>query len=253
MMHIWSLAEPGARLMVDQLRELVVRYSFVCTSHEDFVVHKQWIVLYRARLERPIRYAHMDRNDLVVTVSCFTSKLVPPKLCIGAPKPIPLEFATVLLAEMLFNIQTTDYAPELSFPLLKAGFTRLWMDLSTVPEDESVKWVDIVPYTFQLLKIIRYNLILENQASFRRAVTAFPILSVILEADLVDILGRLCLIPFLFKTIPAGVETGVTVTLENQKWTDQLEVIELLDAISILPRDYVRCYMKPEFSPYQPD
>jgi hypothetical protein len=54
----------------------------------------------------------------------------------------------------------------------------------------------------------RIGLLLSKAPVFRRRVITFPIISVLLESDLIDLLGRLCLMPMLLSEIPPGVETG---------------------------------------------
>ncbi|KAG8774612.1 hypothetical protein FRC12_001889 [Ceratobasidium sp. 428] len=192
--------------MFEQLRELVVRFSLVCTSSEDFVLHRHYLEL-NSVVDYPTKAGPMDRDDLVVVVACCVVKLNPPYEWLGVHNPIALDFATDLVEAIFYDIRHTQDSIELSLPLLKAGFTRLWMDLSKAPQ-EDVKWVDVVPFTYQLLRLTGINLAFANDSIFRRRVTAYPVLSVILEADLIDILGRLCLMPVLLSTIPPGVELG---------------------------------------------
>ncbi|KAG8694114.1 hypothetical protein FRC09_010054 [Ceratobasidium sp. 395] len=204
--HAEFLDEPGAETMFEQLRELVIRFSLVCTSSEDFVLHRHYLEL-NSVVDYPTKAGPMDRDDLVVVVACCVVKLNPPYEWLGVHNPIALDFATDLVEAIFYDIRHTQDSIELSLPLLKAGFTRLWMDLSKAPQ-EDVKWIDVVPFTYQLLRLTGVNFAFANDYNFRRRVTAYPVLSVILEADLIDILGRLCLMPVLLSIIPPGVETG---------------------------------------------
>ncbi|KAG9122170.1 hypothetical protein FRC07_001566 [Ceratobasidium sp. 392] len=223
--------------MFDQ--QLVIRFSFVCTSFEDFVLYRHYLELH-SQVDHPTKIGPMDRDDLVVVVSCCVIKLNPPYEWLGAHDPIPLDFATDLMEALFYDILKTDGASELSLPVLKAGFSRLWMDLSKVPEDQGVKWIDIVPYTYQLLRQTQLSLKLANNRTFRRRVTTYPILSVILEFDLIDALGRLCLMPVLLHEIPPGVATGETVSRENNQWTDLTDIVETINTMIGLPKDYIQ-------------
>jgi hypothetical protein len=137
-----------------QLRELVIRYSLVCTSFEDLVLYPHYKELH-CSVEHPTKPGPVDRDDLVMVISCCVLKLTPPEGCPGSVKQIPLDFATDLLEALFYDIQATKDA-ELCLPLLKAGFARLWLDLSKVPEDKAIKWIDVVPFTYQLLRITQY-------------------------------------------------------------------------------------------------
>ncbi|KAG9088119.1 hypothetical protein FRC06_002229, partial [Ceratobasidium sp. 370] len=203
--HAAFLDEPGALTMMDQLRELVIRYSMVCTSFEDLILHRHYLELH-GTVEHPTKVGPVDRDDLVTVVAGCVLKLNPPEDCPGtAPKLISLDFATDLLDALFYDIHETK-AFELCLPLLKAGFIRLWLDLSKVPADNTIRWIDIVPLAFQLLQMSQVNLLLSRDPTFRRRVTTYPVLSVILESDLVNLLGRLFLMPMLLDTIPPGVE-----------------------------------------------
>ncbi|KAG9088118.1 hypothetical protein FRC06_002228 [Ceratobasidium sp. 370] len=146
--HAEFLDEDGADLFFMQLRELVIRYSLVCTSFEDVVMHHHF---------RELRYAvqnppSIDREDLAKVVSCFVLKLVPPYGCPGSVKQIPLDFALDLTEALFYDVhRAEEYG--LSLPLLKAGFTRLWVEVSKVPGDDTAKWIDVVPFLYMLLSI----------------------------------------------------------------------------------------------------
>ncbi|KAG8690362.1 hypothetical protein FRC09_012017, partial [Ceratobasidium sp. 395] len=253
--HAVFLGGPRVMRMLNRLRELVIRYSFVCVSFEDFVVYRHYLELH-SMVDHPTKLGPMNRSDLTMEVSCCVLKLAPPEDWTGAPRPIPLDFATDLMEAVFYDIQQSKHSPELCLPMVKAGFTRLWVDLSKSPEDKSIKWIHIIPFTYQLLNMTRVNLLFANEPTFKRIVPTFPILSVVLEANLVDVLGRLCLMPMLLSTInPPGVETGETVVAENNhgQWTNLTDIVNLLDSMSQLPKSYFNSHIKPGFAPYQPD
>ncbi|KAG9082025.1 hypothetical protein FS749_007172 [Ceratobasidium sp. UAMH 11750] len=205
--HAAFLDEPGALTMMDQLRELVIRYSSVSTSFEDLILHRHYLELH-GTVDDPPKAGPVNRDDLVTVVANCVLKLNPPEGCpSAAPKLIPLDFAADLIDALSYDIHKTK-AFELCLPLLKAGFIRFWVDMSKVPEDNTIRWIDIVPFTYRLLQMSQINLMLSRDPMFRRRVTTYPVLSVILEGDLVNLLGRLCLMPMLLDTIPPGVENG---------------------------------------------
>ncbi|KAG8742299.1 hypothetical protein FRC10_001723 [Ceratobasidium sp. 414] len=163
--HAAFLDESGALTMMDQLRELVIRYSMVSTGFEDLILHRHYLELY-GTVDHPTKLGPVDRDDLVKVVACCVLKLNPPEGCPGAaPKLIPLDFATDLMDTLFYDINETK-AFELCLPLLKAGFIRLWLDLPKVPEDNTIRWIDAAPFTFQLLQMSQYvNLLSDNHLS----------------------------------------------------------------------------------------
>ncbi|QRV95910.1 hypothetical protein RhiJN_23928 [Ceratobasidium sp. AG-Ba] len=245
--HIVFLGGPESSSMMNQLRELIIRYSLVCTSAEDFVIYRHYLEVH-SWADHPTKIGPVDREDLEQEVSCCVAKLTPPNESVGAHEPIPLDFATDLMEALFYDIQAMK-SPELSLPLLKAGFTRLWLDLSRVPKDSSVKWIDIVPFIYQLLRTTSFSLYIANTPKFQRLVISFPIVPVIVESDLLDVLGRFCLMPLLLKQIPPGVEKGETVTLENNQWKDLSDVTELILVMAKLPEEFIQ----PPFRPYEQD
>ncbi|KAG8691443.1 hypothetical protein FRC09_011622 [Ceratobasidium sp. 395] len=149
--HCEFTDDEGHEFMFMQLRELVLRYSLVCTSFEDDFMHCHFQeVQYCVVLPKPI-----DHNDLVMIVSCYVLKLVPPYGCPGSVKSISLEFALDLMQAIFYDVDSIkEYT--LSLPLLKAGLTRLWVAISGALEDAEDIWVDVVSFTDLLLMITQY-------------------------------------------------------------------------------------------------
>ncbi|QRV81440.1 hypothetical protein RhiJN_09455 [Ceratobasidium sp. AG-Ba] len=220
--HIVFLGGPESSPMMNQLRELIIRYSLVFISPEDFVIYRHYLEVH-SWADHPTKIGLVDREDLEQEVSCCVAKLTPPNES---------------------DIQAMK-APELSLPLLKAGFTRLWLDLSKVPEGSRLKWIDIVPFTYQLLGVTPFSLYIANTPKFQRLVISFPIFPVLIESDLLDVLGRLCLMPLLLKQIPPVVEKGGTVTLENNQWKDLSDVTEVILVMAKLPEESIQPPFRP--------
>ncbi|QRV81441.1 glycosyltransferase family protein [Ceratobasidium sp. AG-Ba] len=152
--HLEFMDETPEPVLAMQLCEIVIRYSLVCVSYEDAVMQRHYREL-RNYAKDPKRSRVIDRDDLAMVVSCFVLKLAPPPLFPGAPTQIPLHYALELMEVMVNDVnEAKEYA--LCQPLQIAGFTRVWFDLEKIPRDANIKWTDIIPFTFIMLKITEY-------------------------------------------------------------------------------------------------
>jgi hypothetical protein len=103
------------------------------------------------------KYAAAGREDLTMMVVCLVQKLSPPATSPNAVKQIPLDFSTDLLDHVLCEIQLQG-SSDMYLPLFKAGFSRLWIDLSQVPRNREIGWLNVVPFLFRLIRVIEYVL-----------------------------------------------------------------------------------------------
>ncbi|KAG8788750.1 hypothetical protein FRC12_014240 [Ceratobasidium sp. 428] len=249
--HMACLLEQGTKIMQNQLRELVIRYSFVSTSLEDPVLYRHFLDLRDYVHERTIA-GPVNRSDQIMVVSSCAFKLNPPKGWVGAVEQIPLDFATDLMDILARDITETQEF-DLFLPLLEAGFTRLWFDLSKVPEDETVKWIGVIPLAYQLFQITQMVILFSRDPAFRNRIATSSILSMLLRSDLIDLFGRLCLMPMLLEDIPPGVKNGEEVDVENCVWTDLSAITELLKTMSRFPPGYPTDYIHSFFASYESD
>ncbi|KAG8713272.1 hypothetical protein FRC09_018912 [Ceratobasidium sp. 395] len=204
--HMACLRERDTKIMQNQLRELVIRYSFVCTHLENPVLYRHFLDLRDYVHERTVA-GPVNRSDQMMVVACCVFKLNPPADYAGAASPIPLDFAGDLMDILFQDINETQVF-DLFLPLLEAGFIRLWLDLSKVPEDRTVKWIDVIPLAYRLFQITQIAILFSRDPVYQSRIATSSILAVLLRSDLIDLFGRLCLMPMLLEDIPPGVEYG---------------------------------------------
>ncbi|KAF8597279.1 hypothetical protein BDV93DRAFT_527513 [Ceratobasidium sp. AG-I] len=219
--------EKSTTSMLSQLRDLIFRCSISTDTPEQILMVHFSDMTNRISIPQPSYPVGVD--DVQMIIDIVVQRISPTSNTLLL-SPLPLDFVTDLL-DYTFMCLSKQKMHESYSVIFKAAFSRLWYDLTKLPARD-VRWLNVAPFAFRLLGIVVDLIELISLPKMPQNKPVSMALSVLAEIDLVNLLGRLILLPTLLKVLPRNLGTDMMVFEGATSWIGLKPVTELSESLA---------------------